>query len=315
MCRHPNAKTENVPIEAARPTQTVETSGRTWRIVSNTAIPAVTDPPGEFTYIVMSWSVREHCEIGLIVEKICHHFFGIRCIQPEQLCNYEVAAVIINCTAKADNALFTLWFMWGSVFKAYMRAMLHTWFISWLATPWKRSMTTGEGPLLCWATKWFLKSSTVSAFTFVTFKASIPLPRCVARHAIGSWYLVTLVDCSDSSFKALAQTTASTGVVLMSGKKVLGFAWRVSVEKTLEQRVGPKQILHTRITWLRNALSLDQTTCLRREEKGGCGWQEAKTTSEQRCISADCNESTFKVFQCDPALADGSRQKVGIAPL
>ena len=76
MCRHPNAKTENVPIEAARPTQTVETSGRTLRIVSNTAIPAVTDPPGEFTYIVMSWSVREHCEIGLIVEKICHHLLG-----------------------------------------------------------------------------------------------------------------------------------------------------------------------------------------------------------------------------------------------
>lgn len=28
------------PMEAARPTQTVDTSGRMWRIVSNTAMPA-----------------------------------------------------------------------------------------------------------------------------------------------------------------------------------------------------------------------------------------------------------------------------------
>ncbi len=36
-------------MEAARPTHTVLQSGRTCRIVSNTAMPAVTDPPGEFT--------------------------------------------------------------------------------------------------------------------------------------------------------------------------------------------------------------------------------------------------------------------------
>lgn len=41
-------------MEAARPTHTVLTSGRTCRMVSNTAIPAVTEPPGEFTYMVMS---------------------------------------------------------------------------------------------------------------------------------------------------------------------------------------------------------------------------------------------------------------------
>merc|ERR1719409_2302595 len=46
---------KNAPMEAARPTQTVEMSGRTCRMVSNTAIPAVTDPPGEFTYRVISF--------------------------------------------------------------------------------------------------------------------------------------------------------------------------------------------------------------------------------------------------------------------
>ena len=45
---------KKLPMEAARPTQTVEMSGRTCRMVSNTAIPAVTDPPGEFTYRVIS---------------------------------------------------------------------------------------------------------------------------------------------------------------------------------------------------------------------------------------------------------------------
>ena len=32
-------------MEAARPTQTVDTSGRMWRIVSNTAMPAVVAEP------------------------------------------------------------------------------------------------------------------------------------------------------------------------------------------------------------------------------------------------------------------------------
>jgi len=36
-------------MDAASPTHTVETFGRTCLIVSKTAIPAVTDPPGEFT--------------------------------------------------------------------------------------------------------------------------------------------------------------------------------------------------------------------------------------------------------------------------
>ena len=44
----------NAPIDAARPTQTVETSGRMKRIVSKTAIPAVTEPPGLLTYTEMS---------------------------------------------------------------------------------------------------------------------------------------------------------------------------------------------------------------------------------------------------------------------
>ena len=38
-----------VPMDAARPTQTVETLGRICLMVSNTAIPAVTEPPGELT--------------------------------------------------------------------------------------------------------------------------------------------------------------------------------------------------------------------------------------------------------------------------
>lgn len=45
---------KKAPMLAARPMQTVLTSGRMCRIVSNTAIPAVTDPPGELIYIVMS---------------------------------------------------------------------------------------------------------------------------------------------------------------------------------------------------------------------------------------------------------------------
>ncbi len=36
-------------MEAARPTHTVLQSGRRCRIVSKTAIPAVTEPPGELT--------------------------------------------------------------------------------------------------------------------------------------------------------------------------------------------------------------------------------------------------------------------------
>ena len=41
-------------MDAARPTHTVLTSGRTCLMVSNTAMPAVTEPPGELTYMVMS---------------------------------------------------------------------------------------------------------------------------------------------------------------------------------------------------------------------------------------------------------------------
>ena len=41
-------------MEAARPTQTVETSGRMKRMVSKTAMPAVTEPPGLLTYMEMS---------------------------------------------------------------------------------------------------------------------------------------------------------------------------------------------------------------------------------------------------------------------
>ena len=45
----------NAPMEAASPTHTVDTSGRMCRIVSKTAMPAVTEPPGELTYMVMSF--------------------------------------------------------------------------------------------------------------------------------------------------------------------------------------------------------------------------------------------------------------------
>lgn len=41
-------------MEAASPTHTVDTFGRICLIVSNTAIPAVTEPPGELMYSVMS---------------------------------------------------------------------------------------------------------------------------------------------------------------------------------------------------------------------------------------------------------------------
>jgi hypothetical protein len=47
-------------MDAASPMHTVDTSGRMWRMVSNTAMPAVTLPPGELTYMVMSrpWQVE-----------------------------------------------------------------------------------------------------------------------------------------------------------------------------------------------------------------------------------------------------------------
>jgi hypothetical protein len=50
------AARSTAPIEAACPTQSVVMSGRTYCMVSYIARPAVTDPPGEFTYMWMSFS-------------------------------------------------------------------------------------------------------------------------------------------------------------------------------------------------------------------------------------------------------------------
>src|SRR4030042_4275293 len=44
------------PIEAAKPTQTVEISGFTYCIVSYIAMPAVTEPPGVLIYSWISFS-------------------------------------------------------------------------------------------------------------------------------------------------------------------------------------------------------------------------------------------------------------------
>ncbi|MNP64917.1 hypothetical protein D3C76_1604600 [compost metagenome] len=50
------AVNRNAPIEAAIPTQIVDTSGLMYCIVSYIAIPAVMDPPGLFTYKEISFS-------------------------------------------------------------------------------------------------------------------------------------------------------------------------------------------------------------------------------------------------------------------
>ena len=49
------ADRSTAPIEAAIPTQIVDTSDFTKFIVSTIASPAVTDPPGEFMYSWMSF--------------------------------------------------------------------------------------------------------------------------------------------------------------------------------------------------------------------------------------------------------------------
>ena len=54
-------------------------------MVSNTAIPAVTEPPGELTY-------------GDIL-------FGIRRVKPKELCDNQIAAVVVNSTTKPDYPL------------------------------------------------------------------------------------------------------------------------------------------------------------------------------------------------------------------
>ena len=98
-------QTEHTPMDAARPTHTVDTSGRTWRMVSNTAIPAVTEPPGELTYMVISWQRQGHYIFSRRCDEVSY-LFGIRRVKPKELCDNQIAAVVVNSTTKPDYPLF-----------------------------------------------------------------------------------------------------------------------------------------------------------------------------------------------------------------
>jgi len=74
-------------------------------MVSNTAIPAVTEPPGELTYMVISWQRQGYYIFSRRCDEVSD-LFGIRRVKPKELCDNQIAAVVVNSTTKPDYPLF-----------------------------------------------------------------------------------------------------------------------------------------------------------------------------------------------------------------